>query len=321
MAKGRSVEDAFAQLAALKTAGPSVLAETLPKFIGSKVSHIVAKGADLAREKGIKSLQPQLVEAFDRFMERPGETDKGCGAKQAIANALYEMGCDAAETFLAGIHHRQFEGGFGRPSDTAAELRGICALGLVRMAYRDVMSELVDLLADESHQCRIMAARALAYAGRDEGALLLRLKILLGDPVEDVIAECLVALGALARGRALSFIRRYLDSREPVIAESAALAIGEMRTADALSALTEHWARDPFARKSLALPIALTRLPQAQEFLTGVVVNDKEEIAAATVEALRIYRHDDGMRDRVRAAVEARALPKLSDVFRRTFDV
>ena len=32
--------------------------------------------------------------------------------------------------------------------DTAAELRGLCALGLVRMAYPDVMVELVDLLAN-----------------------------------------------------------------------------------------------------------------------------------------------------------------------------
>jgi hypothetical protein len=319
MAKGRSVEDQFSQLSALKAAGASILAEALPKFLGSKVNVIVAKAAELARENEVKSLQRQLEEAFDRFMERAGETDKSCAAKQAIANALYEMGCDAAKQFLAGIRHRQLEGSFGKPVDTAAELRGICALGLVRMAYRDVMSELADLLADELHPARIMAARALAYAGRDEGALLLRLKILLGDPVEDVVAECLVALGALARGRALSFIRRYLDAREPAIAESAALAIGEMRTADALGALMEQWERDPLARRALALPIALTRLPLAQEFLVGVVEREKEEAASAAVEALRIYRHDDGLRGRVRAAVEGRGLAKLSEMFRRTF--
>jgi HEAT repeat protein len=319
MAKGRSVEDTFAQLAALKSAGPAVLAEMLPKFLSSKINLIVAKAADLAREKEVKSLQPQLTEAFDRFMDRPSETDKGCEAKQAIANALYEMGCDAADLFLTGIRHRQPEGSYGPPVDTAAELRGICALGLVRMAYRDAMNELVDLLTDESHQSRIMAARAIAYAGRDEGALLLRLKILVGDPVEDVVAECLIALGNLSRAKALPFIRKYLDSRSPMIAESAALALGEMRNANALSALLEQWERDPFTCKSLALPIALSRLPQSQEFLINVVAQAKEEIAAAAVEALRIYRHDDALRARVRAAVEGRNLPKLTDVLRRTF--
>src|SRR5689334_15513984 len=113
MAKGRSVEDSFAQLAALKSGGPAVLAETLPKFLSSKAHLIVSKAADLAREKQVKSLQPHLVEAFDRFMERPTETDKGCEAKQAIANALYEMGCDAADLFLTGIRHRQLEGSYG----------------------------------------------------------------------------------------------------------------------------------------------------------------------------------------------------------------
>ena len=48
--------------------------------------------------------------------------------------------------------------------DTAAELRGVCALGLVRMGYRDVLVELADLLMDPEAQARMMAARSLAHA-------------------------------------------------------------------------------------------------------------------------------------------------------------
>ena len=42
----------------------------------------------------------------------------------------------------------QKEGSFGPPVDVAAELRGVCALGLVKIGYGDVLVELTDLLAD-----------------------------------------------------------------------------------------------------------------------------------------------------------------------------
>jgi hypothetical protein len=319
MAKSRPVEATLSELAALKAAGPALLAEALPKYLASKTNLIVAKAADLAREACLASLQPHLADAFTRFMHRPAETDKGCAAKQAIASALYETGCDAEAVFLAGIRHVQPENAYGRPVDTAAELRGLCALGLVRMAYQDVMTELTDLLVDPSPQARIMAARALAYAGRDDGALLLRLKILNGDDDSDVTAECLVALGALARGKAIPFLRKYLDHQNPTLAEAAALALGEMRHAEALALLFEQWARDPFARQRLALPIALSRLPQSADFLIQAVREQKEEIATAGVEALRIYRHDDAVRAAVAAAVDARNIAALTDRFHKSF--
>src|SRR6185436_13465161 len=184
MSKNRSVEATLASLAALRGMGSAAIAAEVDMHLASRTNLVAAKAADLAREAGLKLLQPQLVEAFGRFMDKPAATDKGCHAKQAIAFALYELACvgsEVQEVFLAGIRHVQMEPAWGGSSDTAAELRGTCALGLVRMAYRDVMNELVDLLMDSSHQARIMAARAIAYAGRDEGALLLRMKILAGD--------------------------------------------------------------------------------------------------------------------------------------------
>jgi hypothetical protein len=302
--------------------GAAVIAPELQKFLASKTNLIAAKAADLTREANLKSLQPQLADAFWRFMKDPATTDKGCGAKQAIANALYELGCDAQEVFLAGIRHVQMEGSWGKPVDTAAELRGLCALGLVRMAYRDVMNELVDLLVDESHQARIMAARAIAYAGRDEGALLLRLKILAGDPDDSVVGECLIALGSLARGKAIPFIRKYLDSTNPTLSESAALALGEMRDPVALDVLLEQWTREPrpATRTPLALPIALSRLPKALEFLVKVVAADPEPVAVAALEALRIYRHDDAARTAIRAAVDARHVDRLTAQFDKLFN-
>jgi hypothetical protein len=147
MPKLPSIEQSLSQLNALRGMGAAV-ANELQKFLVSKTNLIAAKAADLIREANLKSLEPQLAEAFNRFMQNPSTTDKGCAAKQAIVNTLYELGCDAQDVFLVGIRHVQKEGAWGKPVDTAAELRGLCALGLVRMAYRDVMSELVDLLVD-----------------------------------------------------------------------------------------------------------------------------------------------------------------------------
>jgi len=255
-------------------------------------------------------------------MVNPTATDKACGAKQAIANALYELGCDASELFLRGIRHVQKEAAWGGPVDTAAELRGLCALGLVRMGYADVMVELVDLLGDESPQARILAARAIAYAGRDEGALLLRLKVLAGDAAEEVTAECLLALANLSRAKALPFVQRYLDDARPAVAEAAALALGEMRADAALDVLLARWDRDalPALRKPLALPIAISRLGRSVDFLVRAAAEESDAVAEAALEAMRIYRHDDAIKTRLREAVNRRRTRTLDETFEKLFD-
>jgi HEAT repeat protein len=167
-----------------------------------------------------------------------------------------------------------------------------------------------------------MAARAIAYAARDEGALLLRLKILVGDREDVVTAECILSLANLSRARALPFIRRYLDDPNPTLAEAAALAIGEMRDGAALDVLTDRWTRDPLAdsRQALALPIALSRLPKSLDFLLTAIASESEPVAIKATEALAIYRHDPSIAAKVRAAVEGRALKRLTESFGRSFE-
>jgi signal recognition particle GTPase len=113
MPKPRPVETALAQLAALKGMGPATLAAELPKYLASKSNLVVAKAADLARATGVESLVPQLVAAFDRFMDKPATTDPTCAAKREIANALYELGASAQALFLTGIRHVQKEAAWG----------------------------------------------------------------------------------------------------------------------------------------------------------------------------------------------------------------
>jgi HEAT repeat protein len=324
MSKGRSVEVTLSNLAALRGMGAAAIERGVAGHLNSRTNLVVAKAAELAREAGLKSLVPQLVEAFGRLMDKPASSDKGCHAKQAIASALYEVACEGADVeqvFLTGIRHVQMEPAWGASTDTAAELRGTCALGLVRLAYGDVMNELVDLLMDSSHQARIMAARAIAYAGRDEGALLLRMKILAGDRDDNVTCECILALGKLAGAKSLPFLRKFLDSQNPAFSETAAMALGEMRHADALCALFEHWEGTPIesARKALLLPIALSRLPQSVEFLVGVIERASEALAAMAVESLRMYRHDSALKGRLAGVIERRNSAPLRIAMSRVF--
>src|SRR5207237_5519130 len=175
-----------------------------------------------------------LTKAFDRFMVDPATIDKGCSAKTSIAKALYELEARAETVFLTGIHHRQLEGVWGGSSDTAAELRGLCGLGLVRCNYRDVMIELGDLLMDPEPSCRIMAARAIAYSENDAGLPLLRMKVLGGDQNSDVIGECFTALLRLSPRKNVEFVARYMDDDDEDLRQLAILALGESRLPAAL---------------------------------------------------------------------------------------
>lgn len=45
---------------------------------------------------------------------------------------------------------------------------------------------------------------------------------------------------SLSRTKSLYFIQKYLDSPNPALSESAAMAIGEMRDESALTVLIDH---------------------------------------------------------------------------------
>ena len=322
MAKSRALEERLAALGGLRRESVTdQTIATLRQALRDKVSHVVAKAAQVSGELGLRVLVGDLAAAFDRFLANPVKTDPGCRAKVEIARALHEMGEDPGAVFLRGIRHRQLEPVFGGREDTASELRAMCGLGLVRVGHPDAMVELADLLADPEVAARIGAARAIAYAGEPSGEPLLRLKALAGDPDAGVVSESLGALLSLAPARSLDFVARFLRHRDPVVQEAAALALGASRLRDALPVLRGWWEGKPEVdlRRTALLAIAMLRHEEAIGFLLSLVAEAPGPDARDAIAALGTYRHDEALRARVATAMEARTDVSLHTAFARAF--
>ncbi len=238
MPKPPSTEDALAAIHAIRQAPERFdLAGDLAPFLRHKSNHVVAAAATTAERLETAGLAPDLVAAFERLMANPSKLDPGCKALIAIVQALVQMDDPAARVYFAGIRHVQMEGSFGPPTDVAAPLRGLCARGLARMAHPGALLECVTLLADREVAARAGAIRAVADAGRPEGVLLLRLKALLGDKEDEIVAECFGALLRLDPAGSVEFVAQFLNSRAGGLGEQAALALGESRLEAAFGVL------------------------------------------------------------------------------------
>ena len=101
------------------------------KALKDRSNYVAAKAAAIAAERQFHSLEPDLLAAFDRFMKDPAKSDPQCWAKNAIAKALKDFSYADPSIFFRGVAHVQLEPVWGGRQDTAATLRGICALALI----------------------------------------------------------------------------------------------------------------------------------------------------------------------------------------------
>ncbi len=289
--------------------------EELRKNLNGREALAVARAARVAGDLGKEELVPEMLTAFDRFMEDPVKNDKGCLAKTAIAKALVEMEHSATALFRRGLRHVQMEGSYGGPTDAAIELRANCALGFVNSGHPQAVVELVPLLLDEGLPVRLAAAQGIGASGRVEAEAVLRFKALAGDDEPEVVTECLVGLLRLAPGPSLEFTQRFLRpsaSRErvrsghPPLKEAAILALGESRLEAAVPLLAAEWGKcfDRESRRTVLLALVNLRREPALDFLLSVVAEDEPSAAREAVEALAILRHDEKIRERVEGAVE-----------------
>ncbi|MAE72305.1 MAG: hypothetical protein CME06_17785 [Gemmatimonadetes bacterium] len=274
--------------------------ERFRAILATAPSHAVAAAARLAAEAELGSLEDDLAAAFKRLVPQGAKSDPGCAAKAAIADALYRLDRGRESVHRRGVRMRQMEPVWGGQADTAAELRAICALGLVRMNHPDAMGELAELLADTDTGARIAAARAFAYAEDPVGGSVLRHKLLLGDEETAVISECMRAMLRLSPAAALDLAGRLLRRSETERSEAVALALGESHDPAAVELLIA-WAGEAGAPRDVALlALATARTDAAFDHLFAMVASADGPSAREAIDALAIHRHDEALMDRLR---------------------
>ena len=203
----------------------------------------------------------------------------------------------------------------------SAKLRGITAQALARTRYPAALHEIVSLLIDQWPEARIGAVRALAVNGGSAGALLLKLKILMGEGEPDVLAECFSGLLAAAPYQSLPLIERFIDSEDPAVAEAALLALGSSRLPEALDLLKaklERTATGPL-RKMVLLAIAMIRSDAAIEFLLALLSDCTPTKAQEVIAALAFFRTNDRVRSQVEAVVARRNDKRVLEIFHQEF--
>jgi hypothetical protein len=322
MAKRPTTEEALAAIHAVRQAPERFdLKGDLAPFLRHKSNHVVAAAATTAERLEAVGLAPDLVEAFERLMRDAAKLDPGCKALIAIVQALVQMEDPAAKVYFAGIRHVQMEGSFGPPVDVASPLRGLSARGLARMGHPDALLEIVTLLVDREVPARAGAIRAIADAGRPDGVLLLRLKALLGDKEDEIVAECFGALLRLDPVRSVEFVAQFLNSRAGGIGEQAALALGESRLATAFDVLRAAWERGGAQeqRRTLLVAIAMLRSEVALEFLLERLAGESGPVAADALAGLAFYARDEAVLARVEGIIRERGDGALEAVFAREF--
>jgi HEAT repeat protein len=317
----RGFDEQMEALDALKGSARDPDAITLVrKSLSHRSNFIVGRAARLAEDNGLADLLPDLLAAYDRFFNNAEKTDPQCWAKNALSRALAALGCRDKEVFLRGLRHHQMEPTWGGRSDSAGALRANCAHALIGCEGLDnqgLLVILLDALVDEDKTVRLETVRALAHLG-EIAVPVLRLRALIrSQPPEEpeVLGQCFSALLAIERDEAIPFVARFLEAGDDPAGE-AAFALAETRSPAALAALLRRQkdSADEWFSGVLLSAIALTRLPEAVDFLIALIEREERE-AALAIEALSRAANVE-QRARLVQAVEATGSPRLLNVLR-----
>lgn len=319
----RLVEEEIEALNRLRQAPDADAVPALRKALADRVNLIVAKAAKIAAERQFRDLLPDLLSAFEHLFEKPAARDPQCWAKNAISQALVALEYRQAAPFLRGLRHVQLEPVWGGEEDTAATLRGTCALALpacVDIERGPVLRHLVDSLTDPAITVRADVLRSLAQMEGDEAILVLRLKARLGDEESQIVGQIFDHLLQLEGRQALDFVASFLRDRAETVHEEAALSLGSSRLPEAVKRLTEAWnrERDPQFRLVLLRSLSATRQPDALEFLLNLLRIGRIADAAAAVDALGLHRDSPEIRRRVEEAARVRE-PEVRQQLRQSF--
>jgi hypothetical protein len=300
------------------------LAENASEYLRKALAHrnnfLVSKAAKLVADAELFALLPDILAAYDRFFLDAEKTDPKCWAKDALAKAMVKLEHRQKEPYLRGLRHHQLESVMGGKSDSAGPLRCICAHALVDcpgINDADLLAILLDPLTDTDKTVRIEAARAIGQVGGVSAALILRLRALLAKDEPEVLGAVYSALLSIEGSRAIALVAAALEEGDDLAAE-AAFALADARTPEALAPLLARFraGADAWFTGVLLSAIALTRLPEAIDFLLALIARNARE-APAVIEAIGRSAPNAELRARLENAVARTANPRLDQAFRQ----
>jgi HEAT repeat protein len=299
--------------------------EYLRKMLAHRNNFLVSKAARLVEDLELSALLPDVIAAYDRFFIDPGKTDPKCWAKEALAKALVKLGHRQRDAYLRGMRHHQLEPSFGPPEDSAGTLRGTCTHALVDcpgLSDAELLTVLLEPLTDTDKTVRMEAARAIGNVGGVSAALLMRLRAMLGPALRDqddpeVLGAVYSALLSLEGTAAIPLVAKALEEGDDTAGE-AAFALAELRSQEALAVLIARLREgaDGWFTSVLLSAIALTRLPEAIDFLLAMITRDARE-APGAIEAMGRTAPSAELRARVEQAVEQADSMKLRQALRQ----
>lgn len=313
MAKKDPAADAMAKIAQLRhVSDPAELTAGLKKLLAEKSCFIVSRAADLCAERTMSVLLPDLVARLTRLLDDPKSDDFGCAASLALVRALValEAGYDAEEVAIRASRLVRFESVMGGSVDVAVSVRGNATILLAAMGSTQALRVATEVLAEADQRpprertswpARADAARALTMIGSDGAAALLRFKLLIGDAEPNVMSDCLVGLLTIERDAALPLAEQMLGSADDTRAEAAILAMGGWRDPRSFTVLRAHADRflSSNSRDLFLASVAMTRRPEAIDYLIGLVSAGSGSLQKAARTALEPLLVLPGVKERV----------------------
>jgi HEAT repeat protein len=302
-----------AQLDALNALDPNdraFLNEAIARALQDKSCRIVGKAAAIAEDRQLHERIADLLAAYARLLQDPVKRDPNCIAKKAIARALVALECRDTGFYLEGIRYVQMEPVWGGSADSAADVRGSCAMGLVNSGYARAIPELTALLADTDVRAREAAVRAISCGYPREAEALLRFKVLIGDEHPEVLSECFAGLLAIAPEECMALVASNLSHPDDAVRDFAALALGESRHPLALEYLRQRWDGVLVSAEMRAVLIraaAVHRSEAAFDWLLSIIEEGPKKQADVAVDALSVYERNARLAERVKAALAKRS--------------
>jgi HEAT repeat protein len=323
MPKRLTTEDHLTLLRQLRAApdAPQTLA-ALERLLATPRLHgiVLKSAAALAEQLNAKTLIPALVAALESLLAADAaKRDPGCEAKTAILKTLLAWDADFPALYVAVSTYHQMAPTFGDPVDSAAEPRGLAALGISFTRPPDAILLLTDLFTDPEKITRAHVAIALGNWRGPEALPLLRLKARLGDDDPETFAEILAALLRHDPHNHLKFVAAFLDTRNLSTIEAAALALGQSKLPTALQPLTDAYPRlrSSSIATTLVMAIGLLRTPDAIDWLLDQLPRATSSEATTLFDALQIHRHDEKFMGKLQSLLAQH--PKLQTPYKEVF--